>query len=161
VLAAGFLGGCASTAALYPAPTAGQVAAADSAIQVARQDGGSSDANASRHLRFAEQQLATAKKAAAAQDNRTATLMLARAQSDAELSLALSRKAKADNAAAEAERVLERTRNATDVPSGTSTPPVAPSPGTSTPTTTPPSGTAPEPRSSVPQAPERSPSSQP
>jgi hypothetical protein len=185
LLAAGFLGGCASSAALYPAPTAGQMAAADSAVQVARQDGSTNDVNAARHLRFAEQQLATAKKSAAVEDNRTAALMLARAQADAELALALSRKAKAESDATEAERVLEETKATTVSTTPSTTTPATPSPvstptpaseptpsptptpspsSTPSPTSTPPTSTPPPsapPRSSLPGAPERTPTTQP
>ena len=114
VAAAGLLGGCA-TAALYPPPTPGQIAAAEAAVTVARQEGQLGDPDTARHLRFAEQQLARAQQLAAVQDNRGATFVLARAQADAELSQALSRRAKAQADAAEAERVLEEARSTESV----------------------------------------------
>ncbi len=111
---AGLLGGCA-TSSLYPPPTAGQMAAAESAVAVAKQDGQPGDANSARHLRLAEQQLTDAKQLAAVDDNRGASLMLARAQADAELSQVLSRKAKNAASAEEAERVLQEVRGAPGV----------------------------------------------
>lgn len=154
-LVAGVLGGCAS-AALYPPPTPGQVAAADSAIMVARQDGSTKDPNAARHLRFAEQQLASAKQAAANQDNRTAALMLARANADAELSLALSKKARAEASATEAERVLSETRGPDSLQNGNTptdlsvpAPPPSPASG-STPPSASTSGTGSAPPASIP-----------
>jgi hypothetical protein len=110
-VAAGLLGGCA-TAALHPPPTAGQFASVESAISVAKQDGKEADPNATRHLLWAEQQLAQARQRASAQNNRGAAFMLARASADAELSQVLSRKAKREADAAEAERVLEELRSA-------------------------------------------------
>jgi hypothetical protein len=113
--AAGLFVGCA-TSALYPPPTAGQMAAAESAIAVARQDGRPGDPDATRHLRWAEQQLAQAKDAAVKQDNRGAALLLARAQADAELSQTLSRKARNEGEATEAERLLAEARSTPAVP---------------------------------------------
>jgi hypothetical protein len=108
--AAGLMVGCA-TSALYPPPTAGQIAAAESAVAVARQDGKPGDPDAARYLRWAEQQLAQAKDAAAKQDNRGAALLLARSQADAELSQTLSRKARNEGEAAEAESMLAEARS--------------------------------------------------
>jgi hypothetical protein len=139
-VAAGLLvGGCA-TAALYPPPTTGQVAAVESAVAVAKQNDTAHDTNAARHLLWAEQQLAQAKQRAAVQNNRGAALMLARASADADLSQVLSRKARVEADAAEAERVLEETRSADTVkpsseeqspapaPSAPSAPPAPPAP---------------------------------
>jgi hypothetical protein len=125
--AAGLFVGCA-TSALYPPPTAGQIAAAESAVAVARQDGRTGDPDATRHLRWAEQQLAQAKDAAAKQDNRGAALMLARAQADAELSQTLSRKARNEGEAVQAEAMLAEARSTPAAPQGSAAPqgPAAP-----------------------------------
>jgi hypothetical protein len=125
---AGLLGGCA-TSGLYPPPTAGQVAATESAVAVAQQDGQQGDTNATRHLRLAEQQLADAKQLATASDNRGAALTLARAQADAELSQVLSRRARNEASAAEAERVLEETRAASGVKPSSQPAPAPAGPG--------------------------------
>ena len=133
--AAGLLGGCA-TSALYPPPTAGQLAAAESAIAVAKQDGQQTDANAVRHLRMAEHQLTQARQKASASDNRGAALTLARAQADAELSQALSRQARNAAGAAEAERILEEARGQEAGATG-ATPSSQPLPGPTAPTPAP------------------------
>jgi len=121
-------GGCASTTTTYWTP--GQIAAAENAINTAKAAGADQDAQAERHLRLAEEQLAAARERMSAGATRDAAWLLARAQADAELSQTLQQEAHTAGEAKLTEEQLEQAR-ATSVP--VSTPPVStPSTGSST-----------------------------
>ena len=108
------LSACATTT-VYPAPTVGQFAAVDGAVNEARARGVAQDPAAVQHLRLAEMQLAEAKQHIAAGDNRGASLLLARADADAELSQMLQRQTEATAEARTTETELRETQAQTPV----------------------------------------------
>lgn len=81
----------ASACGSYPTPNA-KVASSEAAIRAAEESGAEAVPQAALHLKLAQEQLASAKKLIAADDdnNERAAYVLARAQSDAELAIALS-----------------------------------------------------------------------
>ena len=125
--------GCA-TVSPYPPPSSTQLAAAESSVKSARDNGASADPKAARHLRAAEESLSTAKDRAAAGDNTAATLLLARADAEADLGLVTARASKAKGEASTVEMQLAQTRAAQpgntgpgSTPSSTPSTPSAPS----------------------------------
>ena len=112
------LSGCAINRT-YPPPTSNQLGDAESRVKAAREGGATEDAQAARHLRMAEEQLALAKEKAAAGDNWASTMMLARADADAELGQMLSRKRKAVRQAEITEQQLAETRGQAGAPAAT------------------------------------------
>jgi hypothetical protein len=113
--------GCASPYA-YNRPTAGQIAAADNAIQTARARGADSDASASPFFHSAERQMASGKRSLETGDNRNATWLLARAAADGQLSDALAARAHEESEAKATEEHLAQTRTEASAPAPT--PPV-------------------------------------
>jgi type III secretion system FlhB-like substrate exporter len=84
------LAACAS----YPVPTE-RLANTTAAIRGAQEVGASGTPQAALHLKYAEEELARAKRLVADGNNERAEAVAANAQSDAELSLALTREAAA------------------------------------------------------------------
>jgi len=80
-----------------------KVASAENAISYARQDGAAEDSQASTHLRFAEEQVRSAKALIRDGDNDRASVVLTRAQADAEAADALAQQSRAKTS-------LDRTR---------------------------------------------------
>ena len=103
----------------YPPPTGAQLADAEGRVKAAREGGAAETAQAARHLRMAEQQLALAKEKAAAADNWSASMLLARADADAEVGQMLSRKHRAVHQAAVTEQQLAETRGEAATPATT------------------------------------------
>jgi hypothetical protein len=117
--------GCASTRT-FPPPTSAQLGTAESNVKEARQLGAGEDPAAARNLRLAEQQLELAKERAATNDNRSAAMLLVRADADAEVAAMLARKNKSIQAAALTEQHLAQARGEGTPASPAATPPVAP-----------------------------------
>ena len=82
--------GCASVAV----PNT-RLASSEAAARSAHEVGAESVPQASLHLKFSDEQIATAKKLIASGDNEKADLTLQEAEADAELALALTRESKA------------------------------------------------------------------
>jgi hypothetical protein len=101
--------GCASPYA-YNRPTAGQIAAADNAVQAARARGADNDTTAAPFLHSAERQLASGKHSLDAGDNHDATWLLARAAADGQLSDALAARSREESEAKTTEEHLAQTR---------------------------------------------------
>jgi hypothetical protein len=84
----------------YPVPTQA-MADAESAQRSAAELGAANQPDGQLHLKLADEQLATAKKAVADGDNERAASMLIRAKADSELAIAIAR---AQNAKGEAQK---------------------------------------------------------
>jgi len=141
VAALALLVGCASTTTTYW--TAGQIAAAQNAVNNARAAGADRDPQAARHLRLAEDQLAAARERMNTDETRDAAWLLARAQADAELSQALQQEANVSAQAKLTEQQVEQARASSvqvSTPAAGAPPasPAATSPVTSPPVTSPP-----------------------
>lgn len=95
--------GCGSSAAV---PNE-RVASTEAAIRAAREVGAQQTPQAALHLRLAEEQLDTGRKLMKEGDNKRASWVLARAESDAEVAVAMARET---GARAVAQQTLERVK---------------------------------------------------
>jgi hypothetical protein len=101
--------GCAGVNAYQP-PTAGEIAAAEEGVQVARRSGAGRGEPSAKYVRVAEEQLANGRQEMQAGDNRNAVWSFARSNADAELALALNRQMREDAEARKLEGQLAETR---------------------------------------------------
>jgi hypothetical protein len=119
-LAALLLGlGCASSG---PAVPTRELAATENHVKMVRWLGAAEDPAAAQNLALAERQLELARRRVASGDNRSAALLLARADADIELAAMLASRARSQRAVALTERQLAEARGS----GSRATPPAAP-----------------------------------
>lgn len=98
VFAAAVLVGCASA----PPPTA-KLASSTAAIRAAAELQANEIPEAQRHLKYAEDQAATARRLMAEGENERASWLLARSEADAEVAIALAKESQIQRQAAKAQ----------------------------------------------------------
>jgi outer membrane protein TolC len=111
--------GCASSG---PAAPTRELAATENHVKMVRWLGAAEDPAAAQNLALAERQLELARRRVASGDNRSAALLLARADADVELAAMLASRARSQRAVALTERQLAEARGS----GSRATPPAAP-----------------------------------
>jgi hypothetical protein len=111
--------GCASSG---PAAPTRELAATENHVKMVRWLGAAEDPAAAQNLALAERQLELARRRVASGDNRSAALLLARADADVELAAMLASRARSQRAVALTERQLAQARGS----GSRATPPAAP-----------------------------------
>jgi hypothetical protein len=111
--------GCASSG---PAAPTRELAATENHVKMVRWLGAAEDPAAAQNLALAERQLELARRRVASGDNRSAALLLARADADIELAAMLASRARSQRAVALTERQLAEARGS----GSRATPPAAP-----------------------------------